>query len=68
MISKHVGRRPRTAGALGTTELAAGHLETAMQLLLPGGLAYGRAQHPIFELNDEKRFLYAGLRRTATTR
>ena len=24
---------------------------------------YGRAQHPIFDLNDEKRFLYAGLRR-----
>lgn len=63
MISKHLGKKAQNTEALAKTELQAGHLETAMNFYFQAAYGYGRAQHPIFDLNEEKKFLYAGLRR-----
>ena len=49
---------------LARSEAAAGHAHTALELYYQAAMGFMQAQHPIFELNDEKRFLYAGLRRT----
>ena len=63
MISKQLGRQAQVVEALAATELAAGHRESAFELYFDAAQLFSRAQHPIFELNDEKKFLYAGLRR-----
>ena len=63
MISKHIGQQARRMEALAEAEAAAGHPETALDFYYRATVMYGGAQHVIFELNDEKRFLYAGLRR-----
>src|SRR5262249_21230834 len=63
MISKHVGRQAQQIESLAKIESAAGHRETALGLWFNAAIGYMRAQHPILELNDEKRFLYAGLER-----
>jgi len=63
MISKHVGRQAQRVEALAEAELAAGHRRTALDLYFNAARQYMRAQHPIFERNDEKHFLYDGLRR-----
>lgn len=63
MISKHLGQAARKLETLADTEYGAGHRETALGVYYRATWAYARAQHPIFELNDEKRFLYAGVQR-----
>jgi dipeptidyl aminopeptidase/acylaminoacyl peptidase len=63
MISKRMGRNAQRTEALAGVEEAAGHRDTAFGLYHRASQLYMRAQHPIFELNDEKRFLYAGLQR-----
>ena len=63
MISKHVGKQAERVEALAKVELAAGHRQSALEFYVEAAHAYSRAQHPIFELNEEKKFLYAGLRR-----
>lgn len=63
MISKHVGRDAQRVERLAAAEAAAGHRETALDYYYLAAVAYGRAQHPIFDLDDQKRFLYSGLRR-----
>jgi pimeloyl-ACP methyl ester carboxylesterase len=63
MISKHTGQRAIALEDLARAELDAGHLETALACYYDAALAFAQAQHPIFELNDEKRYLYAGVRR-----
>ena len=63
MISKHVGRKALQTEALATTERAAGHERTALSLYFKAARQFMQAQHPIFETNDEKVFLYSGLRR-----
>lgn len=63
MISKHLGKKAQRLEALAGVELAAGHERTALGIFYRAAREYMRAQHPIFETNDEKRFLYAGLRR-----
>jgi dipeptidyl aminopeptidase/acylaminoacyl peptidase len=63
MISKHVGLQARRVEALAKAEAAAGHPETALDFYYRAAVLYGNAQHTIFENNDEKRYLYAGLRR-----
>jgi dipeptidyl aminopeptidase/acylaminoacyl peptidase len=63
MISKHVGLQARRIEALAQAEAAAGHPETALDFYFQATVLYAGAQHIIFETNDEKRDLYAGVRR-----
>jgi dipeptidyl aminopeptidase/acylaminoacyl peptidase len=63
MISKHVGLQARRIEALAQVEAAAGHAETALDFYFQATVLYAGAQHIIFETNDEKRYLYAGVRR-----
>lgn len=63
MISKHLGQDAQKIERLARIEYDAGHPETALGLYFRAAIGFGRAQHPIFELNEEKQFLYAGLRR-----
>ena len=63
MIPKQTGLEAKRMETLARVELDAGHPETALGFYFRATYAYGRAQHPIFELNEEKKFLYASLRR-----
>jgi pimeloyl-ACP methyl ester carboxylesterase len=63
MISKQLGKQAQRVEELAQVEQAAGHHHTALELYLAAAELWMRAQHPVFELNDEKRFLYAGLER-----
>src|SRR5438105_1901539 len=63
MISKHLGQNARRLENLAQAEAAAGHPETALNFFWRAAIAYAGAQHTVFENNDEKRFLYAGVRR-----
>jgi dipeptidyl aminopeptidase/acylaminoacyl peptidase len=63
MISKHLGLQARRIEALAKAEAAAGHPETALDFYFQATVLYAGAQHIIFETNDEKRYLYAGVRR-----
>jgi pimeloyl-ACP methyl ester carboxylesterase len=59
MISKHVGQNAQRVERLAAEEEGAGHPETALDLYFAAALGYGQAQHPIFAINAEKRFLHA---------
>jgi len=63
MISKHLGLQARKLEAMAKAEAAAGHRETALDFYFQATVLYAGAQHVIFESNDEKRYLYAGVRR-----
>ena len=61
MISKHMGLSASRLERLAQAEAAAGHRETAMELYFQAALQYLDAQHTVFEVNDEKRFLHGAL-------
>ena len=63
MISKHTAKQAQGIEALAKVEAAAGHDKTALGLWFAAAKSYMRAQHPVLELNDEKRFLYDAMRR-----
>jgi pimeloyl-ACP methyl ester carboxylesterase len=63
MISKHLGRRAQGHERFADAEAAAGHTETALDFYFLAANGWGAAQHPVLDLNEEKRFLYDGLRR-----
>jgi pimeloyl-ACP methyl ester carboxylesterase len=63
MISKHVGRQAQAKETAARRAHAEGDQASALRLYFEAARAYMRAQHPIFEVNAEKRFLYDGLRR-----
>jgi pimeloyl-ACP methyl ester carboxylesterase len=63
MISKHVGRKALQTEALARTEREAGHRITALSLYFKAAKQFMQAQHTIFTNNEEKLFLYSGLRR-----
>jgi dipeptidyl aminopeptidase/acylaminoacyl peptidase len=63
MISKQTGRQAQRVEKLAGIEESAGHARSALELWAEAAELYMRAQHPVFEVNDEKRFLYAGLQR-----
>src|SRR2546428_3643023 len=63
MISKHVGLQARRIEALAQAEAATGHPETALDFYFQATVLYAGAQHVIFQNSDEKRYLYAGVRR-----
>jgi dipeptidyl aminopeptidase/acylaminoacyl peptidase len=63
MISKHLGRRALAREAEAAQLLADGERADALPAFYAAARDFLKAQHPVFELNDEKRFLYAGLQR-----
>lgn len=63
MISKHMGLTARRLERLAQAEAEAGHRETALEIYYQATLLYLDAQHVVFEVNDEKRFLHGGLMR-----
>jgi pimeloyl-ACP methyl ester carboxylesterase len=63
MIPKQLGKQAQKVEALAQVEEAAGHRLTALELYWTAAMLWMRAQHPVFLVNDEKRFLYAGLQR-----
>ncbi len=63
MISKHLGLAARRMEAMAKAEADAGHRETALDFYFQATVQYAGAQHVVFENNDEKRYLYAGVRR-----
>ncbi len=63
MISKYFGQQARRREEIARVEDAAGHRRTALELYFAATKDYISAQHPVFEVNDEKRFLYEGVER-----
>jgi pimeloyl-ACP methyl ester carboxylesterase len=63
MISKHVGSNAARLERVAKAEADAGHDTTALEFYFDAATAYSRAQHTVFAVNDEKRFLYDGLLR-----
>ena len=63
MISKHMGLAARRLEKMAQTEAEAGHRETAMELYFQTALLWLDAQHVVFELNDEKKYLHGSLMR-----
>jgi pimeloyl-ACP methyl ester carboxylesterase len=59
MISKHMGRSAQRMQRLAEEEAAAGHETTALARYFDAATLYGHAQHPIFENNEEKKFLHS---------
>lgn len=63
MISKHVGANAERLERLAKAEADAGHDIAALEFYFEAANAFGTAQHPVFVLDDEKRYLNAGLLR-----
>ena len=57
-ISKHLGRIGQRMERIAQEEEAAGHNNTAFELYYRASLQFSRAQHPVLETNDEKRYLH----------
>jgi cephalosporin-C deacetylase-like acetyl esterase len=63
MIPKHMGRRAQALERFARTEADLGHRDTALDIYYEAAFTFAHAQHTVMDLNDEKRFLYEGLRR-----
>jgi pimeloyl-ACP methyl ester carboxylesterase len=63
MISQHVGQNARRLERLAKAEADAGNDLTALEFYFDAAAQYGQAQHTVFAVNDEKRFLHGGLLR-----
>ena len=63
MIAKHMGLSAGRLERLAQAEAEAGHRETAMELYFQAALQYLDAQHTVFDVNDEKRFLHGAAMR-----
>ena len=57
-ISKHLGRIGQRLERVAQEEDAAGHRFTALELYYRASAQFARAQHPVLETNDEKRYLH----------
>src|ERR1700730_14761838 len=58
MVSKHYARWAARIETIAREEERAQHPETALELYFDAAVLWGQAQHPVFENNDEKRFLH----------
>jgi pimeloyl-ACP methyl ester carboxylesterase len=63
MISKHLGRRALRREAEAARLAAGGDRDAALAAYFAATRDFLKAQHPVFEVNAEKRFLYDGLAR-----
>jgi dienelactone hydrolase len=57
-ISKHLGKIGLRMERIAREEEEAGHRVTALELYYRAAETFARAQHPVLETNDEKRFLH----------
>jgi pimeloyl-ACP methyl ester carboxylesterase len=60
MISKHVGRQAERLERVARAEANAGHDITAIEFYFDAAVAYANAQHTVFAVDDEKRYLHGG--------
>jgi pimeloyl-ACP methyl ester carboxylesterase len=63
MISKHLGLRAIEKEQEAARIAADGDRDAALRAYVAAAHGFLRAQHPVFELNAEKQFLYDGLQR-----
>jgi hypothetical protein len=63
MVSKHLGRRGLANEAEGLAALEGGDPQTALKRYWGATRDLIKAQHHIFEVNEEKQFLYDSMRR-----
>lgn len=63
MIAKHVGQRAHALERFADNEARMGHDETALDFYYQAAFSYADAQHTVFDLSDERQFLYEGVRR-----
>jgi hypothetical protein len=63
MVSKHLGRQGLAQEADAERELEAGNREAALGLYWRATRDLIKAQHHIFDVNEEKTFLYSAMRR-----
>jgi pimeloyl-ACP methyl ester carboxylesterase len=63
MISQHVGQGARRLEAIAKAEAAAGNDVTALEFYFDAASSYAHAQHTVFAVDDEKRFLHDGVLR-----
>jgi pimeloyl-ACP methyl ester carboxylesterase len=63
MISKHVGRRAQKLERIAKAEADAGHDITAVEFYFDAAVAFANAQHTVFAVDDEKRYLHGSVLR-----
>ena len=63
MISKHVGRRAQKLERIAKAEADAGHDITAVEFYFDAAVAFANAQHTVFVVDDEKRYLHGSVLR-----
>ncbi|MGH3484198.1 MAG: alpha/beta hydrolase family protein [Nocardioidaceae bacterium] len=63
MISKHVGKRGQALERIARAEADAGHDLTAIEFYFDAAVAYANAQHTVFAVNDEKKYLHGSVLR-----
>ncbi len=63
MVSKHLGRQAQAKEAKAKAEAQAGDTKAALKTYFAATRDFIKAQHHIFELNEEKKFLYDSMRR-----
>src|SRR6185312_3295907 len=63
MISKHLGKRAMVLEAEADRLAAEGDRDGALNTYAKATRDFQKAQHSIFEINEEKQFLYAGVAR-----
>jgi pimeloyl-ACP methyl ester carboxylesterase len=60
MISHHLGQGAKRLEQIAKTEEDAGNTTTALEFYFDASSAFGHAQHTVFSVNDEKRYLHDG--------
>lgn len=63
MIPKHMGKKAMALEKSAVNEERAGHTQTALDFYYQAAFTYADAQHTVFRLDDERRYLYDGVRR-----
>ncbi len=58
MISKHLGRQAVRMERIAREEESVGHQMTALEYYFSAATTFAGAQHVVFSVNDEKRFLH----------
>ena len=59
MISKHLGKQAMRMERIASEEEAVGHRMTALEYYFAASTLFAGAQHVVFSVNDEKRFLHS---------
>ncbi|MPZ59844.1 MAG: alpha/beta hydrolase [Propionibacteriales bacterium] len=63
MISKHLGKKAQKLEQIAKAEADAGHDVTAIEFYFDAAVAYANAQHTVFAVNAEKKYLHGSVLR-----